>query len=134
MWVKYKGVVVYNPPRPDLRKIRHGQDWFLFVEADFGLAAFYRWLVFRRFGLRLQPTAWKPHVTVLDGRKKVEPHFQKFWKKYEKQKVEFEYSVEVEQHWKFWVLPVRSEQLLDMREELGFSRNYPLHLTFGRME
>lgn len=132
-WVKYKGTLVYNPKRKELRKTRKEEQWWLICEIDYGLAAFYRHLVFKRFGLQLQPTAWKPHITVLDGRKQVKPEFQKFWKKYDGQKVEFEYSVDVEQHWKFWVLPVRSKQLMDIRKELGFHNDYPLHVTFGRM-
>lgn len=132
-WVKHRGVLVYNPPRPDLRKIRQGNDWFIFLELDYNFAALYRWFILRRFHLQLQPTAWKPHVTVLDGRNKVQPEYRQFWKKYEKKKIEFEYSVDIEQHWKFWTLPVRSETLLDIREELGFKRQCELHITIGRM-
>lgn len=132
-WVKYKGVMVYNPKRPELKKTRKEEEWWLICEVDYGLAAFYRHLVFKRHGLQLQPTAWKPHITVLDGRKPVKPEFRKFWKKYDKQKIDFEYSVDIEQHWKFWVLPVRSKKLEEIRKELGFFNDYPLHITFGRM-
>lgn len=133
-WINYKGLVVYNPNRPNLKKIRLANQWFLFVEVCYDFAAFYRWLIFKRYGLRLNATAWKPHITVLDGRKEVKPEFRHNWKKYEKVKVEFNYSVNVQQHWKFWTLPVYSPKIIEIRKELGFFDNYPLHITIGRMD
>lgn len=133
-WVKAKGILVYNPKRDGIKKIRKANDWILVVETDPNIAKYYRWWVQKRFGLFLNHTAWKTHISILNGKKPVKDEYKEFWKKYDKNWITFEYSVNVEQHWKFWTLPVRSKQLESIRKELGFFDDYPLHITIGRME
>ena len=69
---------------------------------------------------------------MLDGRQEVAENKQEFWGKYHDAEITFEYSVEIEHHWKFWVLPVRCSFLNDIREELGLNREYNFHITIGR--
>jgi len=130
-WVKAQAKLSYDPYRPGLRKERPGS--LIVADLDFGIGEYYRWWVLKRFGLMLQPTAWKPHVTVLDGRKGLSPEAMKLWKKHQNKIIDLEYSVEVEQHWKFWVLPVRSKALNDIRSELGLESSKNFHITIGRM-
>ena len=56
------------------------------ADLDFGIGEYYRWWVEKRFGLMLQPTAWMPHVTVLDGKSKLSDDAMKLWKKQQKGK------------------------------------------------
>lgn len=135
-WVKANGRVIYDPEREDLRKESRKTPWWLIVQLtgrdleDF--SAYYRWhLRCRGIGLLQQP-AWKPHVTVLDGRKAIDEKYHHLWKKYDGLIVSFEYGVEVEKIWKFWVLPARSDFFDTIRKELGFTEAHPYHITIGR--
>lgn len=131
-WVKTTGRLMYDPVRPGIRKQSRNTPWWLVAEVDPGVADFYRWLLKRYKGLVLDHTAWRPHVTILDGREEVASEFRHLWKKREGLYVPLEYNVDVEKVWKFWTLPVRCEAFGDIREELGFKREYPFHITFGR--
>ncbi len=125
--------MIYDPPRPGMKRVRPGS--FLIAEVDNGIASYYRWWVNKRYGLALQHTAWKPHITIVDGKRPLTDAQMKLWKKYQHLVIDFEYSVEMEQQWKFWVLPVRSQKLSEIRAEFGFDTHkpYPFHITFGRM-
>jgi len=135
-WVKTTGRLIYDPARPNLRKQSRNTPWWLIAEItghspeDF--SAYYRWHL-RRHGIGLlQPTAWKPHVTILDGRQEVQSKFHHLWKKYNGNVISLEYGIDIEKRWKFWVLPVRCEFFSTIRKELGFYKEYPFHITVGR--
>jgi len=133
-WIKGTGKLIYNPERPGMRKSRQHDEWFLAVNVDPQIAEYYRWWVYKRFMLQLQHTAWHPHVTVLDGRRSVKPQNRKNWEKHSGEIIHFEYSPNIEQHWKFWCLPVKSERLQEIKRELGFNdAESKLHVTIGRM-
>lgn len=76
--------------------------------------------------------AWKEHITVIRDE---EPLNDKkiFWERYNGYSIEFFFRIVPETNGEYWWLPVECEQLLDIREELGLSRNpyYPLHLSIG---
>ena len=133
MWVRGAGKLVYNPDRPELRKTRKADDWWLVVNTDNGISDYYRWWVEKAKHITLQRPAWRTHVSVLNGKEPVKPEYQHLWKKYEGKWIEFEYSVEIEQHWKFFVVPVRCPALEQIRKELGLTGT-PLHITIGRLE
>lgn len=130
-WVKLKGKLIYDPVRPDIKKIR--PESILILQPRFDdLDLLYQWFIRKRHGLTLQRPVWRAHVTVVNGKEKIT--HPELWKKYNNEFIEFEYSPHIEQHWKFWVLPVRSERLREIRAELGLKPNYDLHITIGRME
>lgn len=56
------------------------------------------------------------------------------WEKYEGKQVEFEYTNEVDSAYGYYWVPIKCEELLDLREELGLSRKlqWPLHLTIAK--
>jgi hypothetical protein len=133
VWTTSIGKLVYNPPRPDIRKSFAHDDWRLVVEVDRGFSLYYNWWVKKMWGLELQLPVWKTHITILNGKQPVDPEFHKIWRKHENERITFEYSVEFEQHWKFFVLPVRCERFHEIRAELGLSTWDKHHITFGRM-
>lgn len=130
-WLKGKAKIIYDPYRPGIKKIRQGT--LVVAEVDSQIAEYYRWWVKKRFGLRLQNTAWIPHITLIDG-KAFNLNKHSNWKLFHNSVIDFEYSVEIEQHWKFWTLPVRGKALHDVRKSLGMNPNYHFHITIGRLE
>ena len=122
-------------------KKRSGEPWIL-VEVPNGIAQYYRAQVitnvinpFRQEPIphRIHPPKWGAHITVLDGRVSQQRLNMDVWEKHQNEIVEFEYSHHVHQVWKFFTLPVRSEQLESIRRELGLPPK-PLHITVGRIE
>jgi len=61
------------------------------------------------------------------------PPDQTHWREYERKWIEFEYTPVLKSNGVYVWLPVICEEALDLREELGLSRNpyHPLHLTVG---
>lgn len=126
---KLEGKLVYEPNRPDLRKTFKAKT--LIVDLPFDdLANFYRALIKKRYGFHLHPPMWGNHVTVVRGDEKP-PNLDK-WKAYEGETVEFEVSPHVYKQWDFWILPVKSERLHEIRRELGLTAFHELHITIGR--
>ena len=122
-------------------KKRAGEPWIL-VEVPNGIAQYYRAQVitnlinpFRQEPIphRIHPPKWGAHITVLDGRFGRNQMNMDLWEKYQNEIVEFQYSHCVQQHWKFFTLPVHSEQLDLIRKELGLPPK-ALHITVGRIE
>lgn len=133
-WVKSIATLVYNPYRPGLRKVRGANNFFFIAEVKGDICKYYSHLIEKNLYLKLQLPVWRPHVTILNGRQSISDDKLHIWKKYAGEEIEFEYNVNVEQHWKFWVLPVRSERMQQLQKELGFDfENYDFHLTIGRM-
>lgn len=128
------GTLKYNPKRDNLKKTRNHDEFFLILDLPKDVGYYYRYWVKKRFGLFLNPPAYGEHITVLDGRNPVQTDNKVHWKKYDNCKVKVHYSNQLYQKWKFWCLPVQSEKLNDIREELGFNRLDAFHITFGRMD
>jgi len=124
--------VLYDPYRPGLRKIRPGS--LIVADVDPNIAKYYRWWVDKQLHLKLQNTAWLPHITVFDGKTPLSKEQMALWNKHQHERIHFEYNNEIEQHWKFWVLPVESKRLKEIRQELGLPTNKNFHITIGRME
>ena len=74
------------------------------------------------------------HITVLDGRVPVKNEHMHLWKKYQGKVIEFKYSPDIQQNWKFFHLTVQCEMLRNIRAELGLNPNYNFHITVGRIE
>jgi len=118
--------------RADLRKKNRNPKWSVIGEVDPAIGDLYRWWIKRLWWLDLDPPKWYPHTTVLDGRNPIKQ--DKFWKQYHKKTIEIEYSPVVEQHWKFFVVPVRCKIFDEIRYNCGFDEVYPYHITIGRMK
>lgn len=131
-WLQGHGWLDYNPVRHEIKKTRNADEWWLVLNVPGDICKYYSWFVLRERGITLQHPVWKPHVTVLNGRVPVATHLRKFWKKYQGKKINFEYTVDVSRNWKFWTIDVRSDELIEIRKELGFFNDPKLHLTVGR--
>ena len=87
----------------------------------------------KHFGLKLQLPAWGTHISVVRG----EPIDKKKWEHYKElynnKLVEFEYDISPRTSGKHWWLRVNCQELLDLRELMGYKRDpkYTLHFTLG---
>lgn len=133
-WITSSGKVVVRPSsRYKLRKKRAVDENHTIVTAPSGLSDYYRWWIDRQLHLWIQPPMLAPHISVFNGKESLPDGADDVLNKYNGMEIEFQYNVHVEQHWKFWSLPVRSEALMKIRKECGVNPNYPFHITIGRM-
>lgn len=133
-WIKTTGKIIYQPGHTSfLRKKRSVDEHHTIVTASKGLSDYYRWWIDREFHLWIQPPMLNVHVSVFNGKESLGPEANRILTQLNNTVVEYEYSVDVQQHWKFWVLPVRSEALKNIREQCGVKRDYHFHITIGRM-
>jgi len=128
-WVKLRGRLRYEPPRPGFKKVNKQRTLVLELPRD-GLTTMYRWLIKRRYFLNLQPPMWGNHITIVGGLEHI-PDLSA-WKKHEGELIDFELSPDVYKHWKFWVMPAHSPRFAELRAELGLKPWDEFHLTIGR--
>lgn len=114
-----------------------GSKWWLVLWCDKEIVKYYRHLyfLFRHKVDKLTRPAWDSHITVIRDEEPPEDR-QHLWRAHQDREVEFFYSSQVGTNGSYWWLPVFSPQLLELREDLGLSREpyYPLHLSFGHRE
>lgn len=105
--------------------------WWMICYTECDISRYYSWLLHRRTGLILQEPAWGPHISVVRGE---EPPRKDLWTKYDGRQITIEYETDVRTNGEHWWLRIVSEDLKDIREELGLPRQgaFGLHLTLGR--
>ena len=132
-------VINYEPTKENAKK--RNNPWWIIADVDYNISNYYSWWVQRMIlnppwatnGIKLHPPMWGTHITVLDGRNEVQPEYHHLWKKYHGKIINFNYSPDVQQIHKFWVIPVKCKFLMNIRKELGIDDPYPLHITIGRI-
>lgn len=111
---------------------QNSPNWWLILDTDQEIGKYYRQLyhlaTFRCS--KLEKPAWADHVTVIRNE---EPPNKLFWEKYEGLDVEIEVESIPQTNGHYTWLGVKCELLLQLREELGLTREpkIPLHLSFG---
>lgn len=126
---KLQGTLIYEPQRPNLKKTFKAKT--LIVQLPFDdLANLYRWFVKQKYGFHLLPPMWGTHVTVVRGDEKLPK--PEAWKKYAGESVDIEVVPHLYKVWDFWAMPVRSQRLYELRDELGLEVFHEMHLTIGR--
>lgn len=149
---KSTGILRYDPPRGDMK--RNVRNW-LVLETCHGIVLYYGDYVRRNptfWGesrIDLKMPSWGSHVSVVRGEHIRQDFYDRHWRKYEGEVVEFEYSHLVrrsgdttpgERPENFWFLDVHCDRLMDIRRELGLRTSSPIdgrpftsHLTIGRV-
>lgn len=106
--------------------------WWLVVDCDPEIGRYYRTLysMWTYKTSTLQQPAWSAHISIVRNER---PPNEKAWKKYAGKPIEYTYIPKLEFNGIYVWLPVICDQALDIREELGLSREpyYSLHLTIG---
>ena len=131
MWHKGEGRVVYDPPRPGMKKKVKG--WCV-VPVDTEITRYYRWWIENRYHIRLFKPAWNAHISIVRG-EKLSPDVVELWKKYNGKKIKFEYAQNPHcgSNKLFWSVDVRSDFMDNIRSELGLTTGWHYHITVGRL-
>jgi hypothetical protein len=134
---KSRGKLIYDPNRQNMRN--RVKRWAV-LQVDQEISNYHRWWVNRLYHKHLLVPAWGAHVSVIRGERdfissNVDMNTP-LWKKYHNQWFEFEYSNQPYsvKNGNFWVIRVRSNDLMDIRNEMGLINRFddPLHITIGK--
>lgn len=121
------GILHYDP----LPNTKHFEpNWALLLLSD-DIAAYYAWHM-KKFGIEIDPhNLWGTHISVIKG-DEVDPVL---WKKYDGFEVKFHYThlVRYDNGKHAWV-DVYSEDLSEIRKELGLEPKRWFHLTVGKLK
>ena len=103
--------------------IQYRDNWWIWVIVDDQLGKYLRKLFYlaRNRCEKLGNPSQGNHITVVSSHEKTE-NFEKFWKKYQGEPVEFEVILEPDTNSNAWWFPIKSTKLEDIREELGLPR------------
>lgn len=139
MWHQSRGVVVYDPPRPGMKR---NTKWWCVINVDREITRYYRWWIVRQYHVKgLNPPSWNAHISVVRGE---EPpnDLKQLWKKYHGEEVTFLYKHDPyrgnavgrkSKEGAFWQVEVECELGMEIRKEFGFRTHWPLHLSVGRV-
>jgi hypothetical protein len=123
-----KGTIRYSPKLLGASSSK----WWVVIDCDPELGRYYRHL-FHLDSYRcnkLQRPAWECHITVVRDE---EPPNKLLWEKYDGLEVDFEIVGCVETNGDYYWFPIKCQQALDLRIELGLGEPlYPLHVSIGR--
>lgn len=155
-WLKTRGRLVYDPVRRDLKKTHKERTLIIDLPWD-DLDLYYQWFLRKRYGtwfdheLRRQQVyneqqtslreidenvpcvtrpMWGKHVTVVRGDEK--GFKSPLWGKHQGEMIDVYYSPKLTRTWKFWSLPVKGDDLFDLRRELGLKAFHDFHITVAR--
>lgn len=138
MWFKSTGKIVYDPPRPGMRK---NTKWWCVINVDREITRYYRWWLTRQYHIKgLYPPSWDAHISVIRGEKPAND-LKHLWKKYDGKIITFEYEHNPytgnavgrkSAFGAFWQVEVRCDFGLQIRREFGLNAHWPLHLTVGK--
>jgi len=136
-WIQASGILQHSPPRPGGKK--RINNYWLIVKMPRGIVEYYHHWIQKKIGppwdpnaVKLQLPMWGGHITVLDGRIPLNANQEKILESLDGNRVNFEYSPDIQQHWKFFYLPVKSQQLDNIRKTLGLTKPHPYHITVAR--
>jgi hypothetical protein len=109
---------------------------WLLVEISDDLGIYYRSLInsYSRSTVLQKPMNGE-HITVIAGKYEVANHSPN-WRKYEGEKIEFQYSSDIQTDYCYFWLPVTCNRIEEIRIELGLKPTIkcPWHITVGNLK
>lgn len=135
--LKSTGKIVYDPKRGSMKS---RTDWWCVVDVDREITRHLRWWVKKEYWVDLCQPSWDAHISIIRG-EKPRPNLMHLWKKYQGERVEFEYDLNIRRSGDttggdrpnhFWFVNIKCPKLIEIRKELKLPYNWNLHLTIGR--
>lgn len=134
------GKLRYSPKLNGSLQRRDGGStkWWLVIDVDPEIGKYYRELYYlSRYKVeKIQRPAWEAHISVIRDEPPLDK-YKKLWEKYNGVQINFEYDPMKSKCDETYVwFPVKCDRALEIREELGLSRQpfFPLHLTIGNFK
>lgn len=108
--------------------------WWMIVRTPKDIVDYYRYWFDQKTGVYLNEPKWGSHISVIRG--EIPKENIEYWKKDEGKTIEFNYSNKIKWNDDYVWIDVESEDLLDIREQLGLKRQpkWNLHITLGKFQ
>jgi hypothetical protein len=121
------GILKYFPLEGEV-----GNIGWLILQCDLEFCLYYCWFIQKKFGIKLQQSMHKSHISVIRG-EVIQFKYQAKWNAYQGRVVSFHYSNNIYTNGKHWWLNVYSPCLVATRQELGLEPQpqFNFHLTIG---
>lgn len=154
--MKGQATVVYDPARPGLKtrntgwavaNVRGGGDLYRYFQywlnkeinpLDIQVQGSLKKYPF----VKLCQPSWGCHISVVRGGDRIQNDRKHLWKKYDGKTFDFEYELDAHQVYSgynrddqgcFFVTDIVSDDLMNIRRELGLKTDWPLHMTVARI-
>lgn len=127
---KSRGRLFIADPRT---KDRGNRKFWLLMRCDPGIVNLYSWLATRYGWEILKGSRWGPHISVVSGER---PKNRQLWDSLDGRPCWYRYSSNIRTDDEFVWVDVQSNELEDIREDLGLRRKpyFSFHLTIGRLK
>ena len=129
------GKFIFSPRRPGLKKVHRSFDNAIILKVDNSISSCYSWFLNRELNIDVQKPMWGTHITVVSDKDRVTDieKFNRLKDTLNGKEILVPYNVDVQKQFQFWVLRVTpTEEMIDIRRQLGLKENYPFHITVGR--
>lgn len=115
-------------------KKRSHENELIVAKVSNDIYRYYAWFLNKEYGVFLEPPPFGSHITINDGRKKIDlDKFSKYLSEIDTKKISIVCDPCVYTHWEFFAVRVYSPELDMIRKKLGLTGNYPFHITIGKL-
>jgi hypothetical protein len=132
---EYSGKIVFDPIAINDPHLKMFKPWWIIVSLgeENQFAEYYAWFYEKQHGIKLQRPAFGAHISVVRGEETEKENWENFKKSYNNKDITFTYNVSPRTNGQHVWLRVISEELKNLREQMGYSRDgkWGLHLTLG---
>lgn len=153
--MKGQATVVYDPARPGLKTRNVG--WAVAnVRGGAELSRYFQYWLNKEINpldiqvqgslkkypfVNLCQPSWGSHISLVRG-ERLRPEVRHLWKRYAGKTFDFECELDAHQVYSgynkddegcFYITDVKSDDLLNIRAELGLKTDWPLHMTVARV-
>jgi hypothetical protein len=133
-WHTATGQIVYDPPRPRMKRRTEGWCVLNVFDKNGDIARYYRYWIFKKWGVELNPPSHGTHVSIIRGEFRPTHPLAHLWKCNDGDIIEFKYSHDMGFRKGFFFCEVQAPQLIEIRRQFGFPTDWPLHMTFGKLK
>ena len=99
--------------------VKYGPGLKVIAEIDQGISDYYRSLIPKYYNVK--PQAYKAHITIVRLNKETPTNLEN-WGKHEGRTISFKYDPNIHTAGKYFVIDAYSDEIGDVREELGLPR------------
>lgn len=130
--VTIQGTIIYDPNRDGMKS---SKPYWCVLKLPDDLVRLYQYFVRTKYHENICMPAWGAHISIVRGET---PKHPEMWKKYHLQKLSISFEpniIEVPDKkapGSFYLIDFRSDEIMNIRSELGLNTHELSHLTIGR--
>ena len=129
-------IKVFPKDRKVLKKKKKPfEEQTIVAETSNGILYYYHYIFKTVYGIELETTSFKAHVTINNGKEPLDIERQKvILNTINNKTLTVKYNTKPYILWKFVALEVESEELINIRQQLNLSDDFKFHITIGKIK